>query len=152
MAHVVEVDQSGRIEFTKEDTVLAFANGTRYSILIPSTVKRECVTTLRQMNLPGPNFYLQLFAVGLYLLLKDHIDKIYPIILDYEYEGREPEIKRYLSNLLRREGHTIDANQIQFLHIGKHSAAHLLAIATLRGEEKPNRVITLKEILREFRQ
>src|SRR6266498_300904 len=54
--------------------------------------------------------------------------------------------------VLRRAGHTIDTNQMQFLHIGKHSAAHLLAIATLRGKEKPNRTITLEEMLKEFKQ
>jgi hypothetical protein len=152
MSHVVEVDQSGRIEFTKEDTVLAFANGMKYSILIPATVKRDCVLTLRRLGFAGPNFYLQLFAVGLFLLLKDHIGNISHAILDYEFLGREPEIKRYLSNYLRRAGHTITADQIQFLHIGKHSQAHLLAIATLRRQEKPNRVITLKEMLGEFRK
>ena len=152
MSHVVEVDQSGRIEFTKEDTVLAFANGMKYSMLIPATVKRDCVLTLRRLGLSGPNFYLQLFAVGLFLLLNEHVDNIHTVLLDYEYLGKEAEIKRYLSNLLRRAGHQIEAELIQFLHIGKHSPAHFLAYGTLLGKQMPNRVITTEEILRQFRQ
>lgn len=152
MMHVVEVDLSGRIEATNMDTVLAFANGMKSSISIPSTVKRECVLALRRLGLSGTTFYLQLFAVGLFLLLKDHIEKISLVILDYEYQGKEAEIKRYLSNLLQRSGHKITPDQTQFLHIGKQSPAHNLALKTLQGEEKPNRVITSKEILIEFRQ
>src|SRR5215216_7816572 len=152
MSHVVEVDQSGRIEYSREDTVLAFANGKSYSILIPKAVKRKCISTLRQWKLEGPNFYLQLFSVSLYLLLKDHIEDLYPAYLDKEFFGREAEIKRYLLNLFQRRGYKVDANQIQFTLIGKHSEAHILAIETFRGKRKPDRVITTEEILSEFRQ
>src|SRR5215212_1265314 len=98
MSHVVEVDQSGRIEYSREDTVLAFANGKNHSILIPKAVKRECISILRQWKLEGPNFYIQLFSVSLYLLLKEHIQNLYPAYLDNEFLGREAEIKRYLLN------------------------------------------------------
>ena len=152
MSHVVEVDQSGRIEYSREDTVLAFANGKSYSILIPKVVKRECISTLRLWKLEGPNFYLQLFSVSLYLLLKDHIEDLYPAYLDREFLGREAEIKRYLLNLFQRRGYTVDANQIQFTHIGKHSPAHFAAYNTLIGKLKPNRIITTEEILKEFKQ
>ncbi len=148
----MEVDQSGRIEYSREDTILAFANGKRYGILIPKAVKRECISTLRQWKLEGPNFYIQLFAVSLYLLLKDHIQSLYPAYIDNEFLGREKEIKRYLLNLFQRRGYKVDTNQIQFTHIGKHSEAHILAIETFRGKRKPNKVITAEEILNEFRQ
>lgn len=36
----IEIDQSGKIEDTRKDTVLAFSNGKNYSILIPAEVKR----------------------------------------------------------------------------------------------------------------
>lgn len=43
----IEVDQSGKIGDTKVPTVLAFSNEDSHSILIPATVKRECLGFLR---------------------------------------------------------------------------------------------------------
>src|SRR6266705_2176099 len=99
MSHVVEVDLSGRIEVTKDDTALAFANGLKGSILIPATVKRECIQILRRRGVTGATLYNQFFAIGLFLLLKNHIDKFSSVILDYEYVGREDKIKEYLINI-----------------------------------------------------
>ncbi len=64
MSHVVEVDLSGRIEVTKDDTALAFANGLKASILIPATVKRECIQVLRRRGITGATLYNQFFAIG----------------------------------------------------------------------------------------
>ncbi len=44
--HVVDVDQSGKFENTKHDTVVAFSNGIDFSVIIPATVKRDCITAL----------------------------------------------------------------------------------------------------------
>ena len=71
----VEIDQSGKIGDTKVPTVLAFSNGKRSAILIPATVKRECLLSLREQGIAGKTIYMKLFAVGLYLLLKDHIHR-----------------------------------------------------------------------------
>ena len=35
MTHVVEVDQSGKVEDTRLDTIVAFANGITFSVRIP---------------------------------------------------------------------------------------------------------------------
>ncbi len=80
------------MEFTKEDTVLVFANGMHSSILIPATVKRECVQELHRRGLSGPVFYLRLFARGLYFLLKDHIQTLSCITIDREYYGQEAKL------------------------------------------------------------
>jgi hypothetical protein len=47
----VEVDQSGRVESTDVDTVLAFSNGITASILIPAVEKREYLKRMRQRGL-----------------------------------------------------------------------------------------------------
>ncbi len=151
MSHVVEVDLSGRIEMTNGDTALAFANGISSSILIQSTVKQDCIRILRRRGFIGPVLYNQFFAIGLFFLLKDHIDNLSSIILDYEYQGRENKIKEYLINLLRRGNYIISTDQIQYLHIGKNSPAHELALKTFRGEEKPNKKLKVEEVIGEFR-
>ena len=81
--HYVELDQSGRIEFTRHDTVLAFSDGLSCSILIPRAVKRNCINELRQRGQPGGAFYVQLFAVGLYLLVRDRIHDRAQITRDF---------------------------------------------------------------------
>ena len=151
MPHVVDVDQSGRVEFTGEDTVLAFSNGMRFAVLIPSVVKRECVKALRDRGFGGATFYPQLFTVGLYFLLREHLGQLARITIDLEYFGKDELIKEHLVNLLRRANYEVDPDVIQFGQIGKHSGAHRLAIAALRRKVQPNRVLTSEEILGQFK-
>jgi len=43
----VEVDQSGKVENTRVDTVLAFSNGMNHAILVSAKVKRIVTKQLR---------------------------------------------------------------------------------------------------------
>lgn len=148
--HHVEVDQSGRIEYTRHDTVLAFSNGISYSILIPRAVKRNCINELRRRGLSGTTFYIRLFATALFLLLKDYIGDLERITIDTEFPGREPQIKEHLINLLRRSGYPVEAHQIEFRSVGKQSPAHKLALATFRGNREPDLRIGEEDLLKEF--
>ncbi len=151
MKHVVEVDQSGKIEDTKEDSVLAFANGKQYSILIPATVKRDCIKALRIQGRAASTFYLQLFTIALYFLLRDHVSTLYRVMIDSEYIGQEAKIKEHLINLLRRRTYKIEPFQIHFTHVGKSSPAHTVAWSTLRKKRQPDRLLKLEEMLGEFK-
>ena len=148
----VEVDQSGKIGDTKVPTVLAFSNGKRYAILIPATVKRECVRILRDGRKLETKLYIQLFAVGLFLLLKHDFNKLDRIAIDLEYPGHEAKIKEHLINILRRSGVTVQASKVHFERVGKKSMAHHLALATLNSKVQPNKIIRLDEIMAEFRK
>lgn len=72
----IEIDQSIKIEYTSQETVLAFANGKIFTILIPARVKRLCLAYLRQKHIGSPRLQIRLFAAVLFLLLKDHIHQI----------------------------------------------------------------------------
>lgn len=148
----VQIDQSGRIEFTKDHTVLAFSNGISFAVLIPASVKRECIAELRARGLSGPSFYVQLFAAGLFFLLRDHTPRLSRIIIDLEYYGKDAIIKRHLLNLLHRADCYLHPDQIQFQPIGKKSRAHVLALETFRGKRKPDLVLDKDTILKQFRQ
>jgi len=148
----VEIDQSGRIEYTKHATALALSDGISFSLLIPATVKRACIRTLRRQGLTGPTFYVQLFATGLFFLLKDHIEVLTQVVIDVEYTGKETQIKEHLINLLRRAGREVEPWKIQFQQIGKKSPAHELALDTFRGDREPDIVLTQEDILGEFRK
>lgn len=151
MPYIVEVDQSGKIEDTATSTVLAFANGHSYAILIPATVKRSCLHTLRQRGKTGKSLYRRLFTKALFLLLKDHITEIVVVTVDEEYTGYSAQIKQELLRLLWASGLTVDPNQIRFGLIQRgrrdNPPAHNKAYAVHRGNEKPDRVITVGELL-----
>ncbi|NOH04767.1 MAG: hypothetical protein HND47_23755 [Chloroflexi bacterium] len=146
----VEIDQSGKIGDTKVPTVLAFSNGQKYAILIPTTTKRKSLEKLRRQGRSGRFLYSKLFAVGLYLLLKEHIHQLSELVIDVEYPGWNAEIKLYLLNMLRRRGVTFDTSKIHFRHIGKKSRAHAKAIAVYKKMEEADKTITLDEILTEY--
>lgn len=150
MPHSVEVDQSIRFDDTSNDTVVAYANGIRYSVLIPSTVKRECLRVLREAGYTARNLYIQLFSTALYFLLKDKIQTISRVVIDLEYPGKDAQIRERLLNLLRRDGQAVEPEQIEFASVGKGSPAHKLALDTLRRREQPDLVLTEEDLLGEF--
>lgn len=132
---------------TRDNTVLALANGQRYAILIPPKIARMCVRELRRKRVKAPKLQVRLFAAALFLLLKDHMDEHLSILIDREYVGLDKDIQRQLLRLLRQGGITVNEDQISFGHIGKKSPAHDLAIAVYREKIKPDRVIQAKEML-----
>lgn len=143
----VEVDQSGKIEQTRWDTVLAFSDDTDCAILIPAKVKREAIVRLRASGKRGRSAYLFLFARGLYLLLRDHLEALHLVTIDTEYQGNEADIKAYLLRLIWRVSPGFEADRIGFRPIGKKSPAHAKAIAVYRGEKEADRRISLEELL-----
>ena len=155
MPYIVEVDQSGKIEDTSTDTVLAFANGHSDAILIPSVIKRTCVQTLRQRGKTGRSLYWRLFTKALFLLLKDHIAAITTATIDTEYTGHEAQIKQELLRLLWASGATVEPEQIRFgrIHQGRsdNPPAHNKANHVRVGNEKPDRVITVGELLADIK-
>lgn len=150
----IEVDQSGKIGDTKVPTVLAFANSDSYAIFIPATVKRDALKALRQLGKSGTTLYLEFFAIGLYLLLKDYIQKANLVTIDVEYPGHDDKIKERLLYLLQRAGISLEVDRIRFDLIhqgGKKPPAHDKAYYTYRGEIEPDRVITLGDLLNEVK-
>ncbi len=104
----IEVDQSGKIE-TPHLTVLAYANGQVYTILIPTRVKREVLGRLRVRGLSRSLAAIRMFAVALWLLLRDVIDTTTAITIDTEYIGHEADIKAALLRLAWQRGSQIAA-------------------------------------------
>lgn len=149
--HLVEVDQSGKFEATGQHTALALANTICFTVLIPATVKRDCIRELRKRGIQGPTMYTRLFATSLYFLLRNHVEQVALVTIDTEYEGRDAQIKQHLLHLLRRANYTVDAAQITFGHVGKNSAAHDAALAVFRGKTRPTIVLAQDDLLGEFR-
>jgi hypothetical protein len=143
----IEVDQSGKIEKTNIDTVLAFSNEKSATVLIPAQVKRTCLQALRPKHRRKTLIALRIFAAGLFLLLEEVLREVELLTIDQEYLGHEGDIKGMLFNLIWQAEIDFDQGQITFQRIGKRSAAHRKAIGVLRGSAQPDRVLQAEDIL-----
>jgi len=141
----IEVDQSGKIE-TQQDTILAYANDERYAVCIPSRVKREVLNSLRKQGRSKPRAVLWLFAASLFLLLRDVLNRVSEVTIDFEYVGYDADIKSMLLRFARNHGVQVEPDVLRFGAIGKHSNAHAQAIGVFRGRIKVNRVVTGNEL------
>lgn len=146
----IEIDQSGKFEDTQKDTVLAYANGRHKSILISSAVKRKCIEYFHTLGYTGKTFYLQLFVISLYFLLKDTINPNYRVFIDKEYIGKEAQIKQYLLQLFEKKKLYIYSDNIQFKLIGKKSQAHIIALSVFRKEITPDKIVLFPDYKAEF--
>lgn len=144
----IEVDQSGRMEVLTEDTALGFSNGYRASILIPASVKRETSRALRDKGVRPKMISIRMFAAGVFLLLKDYLDRIGTMTIDTEYPGWEPEIKGLLLAHIRRQASGFANEDVVFDQIGKGSPAHDIAWRTYRGKRAADRQVTAEELLK----
>ena len=142
----VEVDQSGKFE-TSHQTVLAYANGQPYAILISTRVKREVIGRLRGRGLSRSRAAIRVFAASVWLLLHDVIDDVSRVTIDAEYPGHESQIKSDVLEIAKLKKRPIDPNVIEFGLIGKKSGAHQRAIGVYRGERRADRLITVGDLL-----
>lgn len=142
----IEVDQSGKIENTSTDTILAYSNDRQYTILIPSIVKREIVRKYRAQKKVNKMFFLKLFSVCVFLLIKNVVKKLDKVVIDIEFESRDNDIKYILLGRVQRIEPSFDKRKIIFQRIGKKSKAHEVALKVFRNQIIENRVIKTKEI------
>jgi len=144
---VVEVDQSIKMGDLSGDTVLACSDHWSCTILVPAYVKRVLMKSLRARGKSRIRATLQLFAIGLFLLLKDTIARSSLVIIDTEYTGYESDIRGMLLNYLRRVESEFDKERIVFRQVGKKSSAHHLAISVHRGKSRPDKVLSIDDFL-----
>lgn len=129
-----EVDQSGKIEQTDKDTVLAVANNIKKCVLLKASVKRRLVRLLREESILPEIFYPKIFCAVLFILLKPFSDKTQEFIVDEEYTGKERQIKVILNEYAQKTNMDSIANKIVFRQVGKKSPAHILAWKTRRDK------------------
>jgi hypothetical protein len=143
----IEIDQSGKIEDTNKDTIIAFSNEVFGSILIKAKDKREVQKIFRKIGKPKI-FVYKLFAILIFLLIKKHLKKINQIIIDEEYPGKSVLIKDYLLREIRKVRPNFPKRDISFSAVGKKSKAHYLAYGVAIGKKLADKTVSVKEILR----
>lgn len=132
----VEIDQSGKIEDTNRDTVIAYANGRTRSVKITGKTKRRLQEVYRLIGKPRL-FVISTFSVAIYLLVRNDLKRLTEIVIDEEYSGKEHLIEGWLQKLLGKES----GLNITFHRIGKGSKAHELALKVFQGKKKTDETL-----------
>jgi len=151
----IEIDQSGRVEYTGHDTIFAFSDAINRAIRIPAQVKRDCQSYLRsraRTKATTKTYWFKIFAAAVFLLIQDHLDQLDSIKIDTEFEGQEVQatIKNLLLNHIWKQKPLFDKRRITFRRLGKRSKADQTARAVWEGKRAADRVVTYQELLKLF--
>ena len=143
----IEIDQSGKIENTEHDTVIAFSNGVSSTITLSGKDKRTLQAFFRAAGKPRV-FVVKVFALLIFILLRPYLKNIRCISIDREYPGWEHLIKDYLLREIRRLEPTFESHAITFVLVGKKSRAHHAALAVTHKKCKADMKVGASDILR----
>ncbi|MBI3360548.1 MAG: hypothetical protein HY023_05490 [Chloroflexi bacterium] len=141
-----QVDQSVRIE-EAGDTVLAFADGEAYALVISVLVKRKALGRLISRGKSRKRALVLLFAAAVALLLSRVPGSVEGVEIDLEYPGYEAAIKGAILWRLRPLGKAMAVAELTFGRIGKKSPAHDLAWRVHQGKIPANDRVTIEELL-----
>jgi hypothetical protein len=140
----IEIDQSGKIEQTAVDTVIALSNDIQASVLLYKRTKRDLQKYFRASKKYRAFPYL-VFSACIAFLIKE-VNLSQSIVIDREYYGHEPYIEQHIILFLERlgvKGHP----PIRFSLIGKSSNAHKFARKVGRKRVPVSRIIEAEKIL-----
>lgn len=139
----IEIDQSGKIEQTQWNTILALSNEVKYVIVLNKKTKRKLQTLFRNRNKPR-TFVYQTFAALLALIFREVKPKS-KVIVDLEYHGQQDLLKiqilEYVGRLKIKPIPVFD-----FGLVGKNSLAHHLAEKVAYKKRKADKIISINEI------
>ena len=138
-----EVDQSGKVEQTERNTVLACTNGKSVTILLKKSEKRALQSAFKRVGSQRIFPYLT-FSALLALLIKKlgHFGRI---TVDNEYTGHERLVSQKTSEYLLVTG-VKSRPVIVFSHVGKLSKAHNMAHEVAVKKKKPTFTVSAKEV------
>lgn len=143
----VEVDQSGRIEMLTQDSALGFSDSEAYGILIRRREKQKVFEVLRKRYAKLKRPELRIFAAAVFLLIRDHLDRIESFTIDLEYEGHGADIKGMLLRHIWKVHPDFPKEQISFRSIGRKSKAHFKTYGIFSGKQTPDRIVRAEELL-----
>lgn len=129
----IEIDQSGRTEYTATDTVIADSIGN--NIVILAKDKRDIQKIYRLIKKPRI-FIINLFSLLISMLIKKPFDKTNLYHIDIEYPGYDCKIRNLIIGFSKKLNYSIDKNQIKFSRIGKKSKAHEYAYNNFKNKNQ----------------
>lgn len=138
-AKIYQIDQSGKIEQTNKNTVLAAANGSTAAIILPRKDKRKLQESFRLKGKPQL-FIDSVFTVLLYLLIKEINTKLNVLEVDIEYPGHTEIIEHMLEQLTELD------IRLRWILVGKTSKAHDIAYKVFRKKLKIGKVVRFYDV------
>lgn len=139
-----QIDQSGKIEQTNINTIVALTNGKKFTVVLSKKDKRILEAIFKKMGKIKSYPYV-VFAALLAILL-NLADIKNKVVVDREYMGHENTIRERTLHFLYCLGVKNDLI-IEFGHVGKLSKAHDLAAKVGSRKVKPDKIASLKEVL-----
>ena len=143
----IEIDQSGKIEKTNKNTIIGFSNSISKSIIIHAKDKQELQKLFREAG-RYRIFIYKVFAILIFILIKDYLDDIKEIVIDEEYSGKSTLIKSYLFQEIVKIKPNFLAENVAFKRIGKKSKAHYVAYGTAIKKRVADKIVNSKDILK----
>lgn len=141
----IEIDQSGKIEQTNLDTVVALTNGIKKTIFIKKSEKRILENYFRKRKLLT-KFYPSLVFSVLVAILIDESKVKTSVFIDIEYFGHNNFIKNNVEDILKKLQYK-NIPTIKFGFVGKESKSDYLASRVARRKIKPDRTIKASDIM-----
>lgn len=139
----VLIDQSGKIENTSKDTVIAFSDSKTYSIKIPAKVKRQAQKMFKTQGAPKLFIY-RTFAAGVFFLIREFLNEITDVVIDIEYPGKEKLIRDIILEFIRKNN--LLEPDISFARIGRKPKVHYAAYDVFSKKKKPDKILSFEEL------
>ncbi|TSC87541.1 MAG: Uncharacterized protein G01um10147_519 [Microgenomates group bacterium Gr01-1014_7] len=143
-----QIDQSGKIEQTSKDTVIAYSNGTKFAVVVPRRLKRKVQEIFRLHGFTSL-FVYYLFSVGVFYLLSNLKEKS-SVTIDTEYPGKDKIIKQFATSLLKNNNKI--EHEISFARIGNRPPAHYAAKDVFDKKIKPDKILNLEDIIKAIKK
>jgi hypothetical protein len=140
----IEIDQSGKIEFTSQQTVIADSG--RVTTCIYAKEKRYLKKHFRTLGKTS-QFTITAFSalVALHVNFSDISNGTY--VIDSEYLGHENKIIGLIKTYCKKLGKDTRSISFQVKPVGKKSLSHLYAIETFRDMKRCTRCVTALDII-----
>lgn len=139
-----QIDQSGKIEQTNINTVVALTNNRNFSIILRRKDKRVLEKTFKETG-KGKSYPYLVFAALLAIILRIANIKN-QVVVDREYMGHENTIRERALHFLDILGNKSEII-IEFGHVGKLSKAHDYAAKVGSKKVNPDKIVSLDEVL-----
>ena len=142
----IEIDQSGRIEYTSTQTVIGDSLGN--SIFIKSIDKQYLQQIYRSIGRPQL-FVFDVFSIMVSFVMAKTYSNENIYIIDREYYGHEAVLRGLIMKNLHKQNIPIKKYQVDFGLIGKKSKAHETVYTRYTLKKKGN-IIHAEEILKQI--
>lgn len=132
------IDQSGKIEDTAKDTVIACANGSKYAILVPAREKRRLQEYFRLIG--KPRLFIDITFAIIVSILTEKVKSSPVFTVDEEYPGHTEIIEQFIILFASK------SLSIRWQKIGKNSSAHDIAYKTYKRKRLPEQRLSADEL------